>query len=107
MGDHGLIALGAGLAVGWSLGRWLAGPASVADGLLTARQREVLRAVGDGHTSKEIAARMGLREATVRTHVRRARKKLGAPNRAAAIARFARVQDAAAGVPSRPRRSAT
>lgn len=56
---------------------------------LSPRQRQVLALVGDGRTTKEIADRLGLTDASVRTHVRRARLRLGAPNRAAAVAALA------------------
>jgi len=54
---------------------------------LTDRQREVLRAVAGGLETKEIALLLGITEATVNTHIRRARTILGAPTRAAAVAR--------------------
>jgi len=54
---------------------------------LTDRQREVLRAVAGGLSTKEIANLLGITEASVNTHIRRARAILGAPTRAAAAAR--------------------
>lgn len=56
---------------------------------VTSRQREVLLLVGSGLTTKEIAVRLRISEASVRTHIRRARARLGAPNRAAAVAALA------------------
>src|SRR5438046_1368467 len=70
---------------------------------LTDRQREVLRAVAGGLSTKEIAALLGITEASVNTHIRRARAILGAPTRAAAAAR---VTGHVVVVPSRPRRRA-
>jgi DNA-binding CsgD family transcriptional regulator len=53
---------------------------------ITTRQREILRLVGRGMTSKEIARHEDISLHTVNTHVRRARRTLGAPTRAAAVA---------------------
>ncbi len=55
-------------------------------GLLSARQREVLTLVGGGCTSREIAARLGVALSTVDSHVRTARRRLGARTRAQAAA---------------------
>jgi DNA-binding NarL/FixJ family response regulator len=49
---------------------------------LTAREREVLAAVGDGLSNDEIAAELGMSPATARTHVGRVLGKLGARDRA-------------------------
>jgi DNA-binding NarL/FixJ family response regulator len=49
---------------------------------LTAREREVLAAVGDGLSNEEIAAELGMSPATARTHVGRVLGKLGARDRA-------------------------
>lgn len=54
---------------------------------LTAREREVLTRVAVGEPSAKIARRLGLHPSTVRTHVERARQKLGARSRAEAVAR--------------------
>src|SRR5438477_13090645 len=70
---------------------------------LTDRQREVLRAVAGGLSTKEIALLLGISEASVNTHIRRARTILGAPTRAPAAAR---VTDHVVVVPSWPRRTA-
>lgn len=48
---------------------------------LTPREMQVLRAVRDGLMNKEIAARMGLSEVTVKMHVRSICSKLNARNR--------------------------
>jgi len=58
---------------------------------LTAREREVLEALASGATNARIAARLTLSESTVKTHVRGILRKLGAANRAEAIARYARL----------------
>jgi DNA-binding CsgD family transcriptional regulator/tetratricopeptide (TPR) repeat protein len=48
---------------------------------LTGRQREVLRLVARGHTTREIASILGVRPATVDTHVSDAMRRLGAVTR--------------------------
>jgi DNA-binding NarL/FixJ family response regulator len=77
----------------------LAGPPSewvgaIAEGLdrrregdtrLTEREREVLNVAAEGLTAKEIAARLGVRERTVTTHLGRIYGKLGVGSRVAAI----------------------
>jgi DNA-binding CsgD family transcriptional regulator len=74
-----------GLAAGWWLGRRRPRGRQRRRGL-SPRQTQVLRLVASGLTTKQIAARTGTGETTVRTHVRRALETLGAPNRAAAVA---------------------
>lgn len=54
---------------------------------LTPRERDSLAFVADGKTDWEISAIFLVSEATVRFHVDNARKKLGAVNRAQAVAR--------------------
>jgi NarL family two-component system response regulator YdfI len=58
--------------------------ASAAD--LSARELEVLQAVSLGERSKEIAARLGISERTVKAHLASIYNKLGVDSRAAAIA---------------------
>jgi DNA-binding CsgD family transcriptional regulator len=52
----------------------------------TAREREVLALLATGATDSEIADLLGLSSATVQTHVRNAKTKLGARTRAQAVA---------------------
>jgi two-component system, NarL family, response regulator YdfI len=53
---------------------------------LTEREREVLEAVAKGERSKEIAARLGISERTVKAYLANIYEKLGVDSRAAAIA---------------------
>jgi two-component system, NarL family, response regulator YdfI len=53
---------------------------------LTARELEVLRGVGQGERSKEIALRLGITERTIKAHLASIYNKLGVDGRAAAIA---------------------
>ena len=55
---------------------------------LTARERDALSWVAEGKSDWEISVILGLSETTVRFHVDNARKKLGAVNRAQAVARL-------------------
>jgi NarL family two-component system response regulator YdfI len=53
---------------------------------LTEREQEVLEAVASGERSKEVAARLGISERTVKAHLASIYNKLGVDSRAAAIA---------------------
>ena len=52
---------------------------------LTEREVEVLRALADGGTNREVARRLLVSEATVKTHLIRLYAKLGVRDRAAAV----------------------
>jgi DNA-binding NarL/FixJ family response regulator len=52
---------------------------------LTTREAEVLRLIGTGFTNREIADRLVVSEATVKTHINHVFSKIGARDRAAAI----------------------
>lgn len=52
---------------------------------LTAREVEVLRLVAEGRTNRAIAGRLGISEATVKTHLLHTYDKLGVVDRASAV----------------------
>jgi DNA-binding NarL/FixJ family response regulator len=52
---------------------------------LTAREKEVLRFMAEAASSREIAARLGISYATVRTHIRSVGSKLGVHSKLEAI----------------------
>jgi DNA-binding CsgD family transcriptional regulator len=58
---------------------------------LTEREREVLGLVAQGLTNREVARRLFVSSATVRTHLEHAYEKLGVRTRAAAVAAAFRV----------------
>lgn len=53
---------------------------------LTPREHQVLRLVGEGRSTKEIARELGITRATVRCHVQRVLTKLGVASRLQAVA---------------------
>lgn len=53
---------------------------------LSGRELEVLQLAADGETGSQIAARLKLSPGTVKTHFERIYRKLGVPNRTAAVA---------------------
>lgn len=57
----------------------------IAGGDLSERERDVLQFIAQGHSYKEIAAKLALSVKTVDTYRVRALKKLGLPNRAALV----------------------
>jgi LuxR family transcriptional regulator, regulator of acetate metabolism len=64
------------------------GTAATAAWDLTARERAVIEQMAGGKTNRRIAAELFLSEGTVKCHVKRILRKLGAANRAEAVARF-------------------
>ena len=78
------------------LGAWMrarraegAGGDAVLQGL-TKRQREIIQLVARGATDKEIAAALGIAQATAQKHVTHILQRLQVPNRAAAVALITR-----------------
>lgn len=57
----------------------------VAEDALTARERDVLVHVAAGNANKEVAARMGISEETVKTHMKNVLTKLSAKDRTHAV----------------------
>jgi len=55
--------------------------------LLTPRELDVLRAVSEGHTNKEIARRLDISQHTVKFHLESLMRKLGVSSRAEAVAK--------------------
>ncbi len=53
---------------------------------LTSRERMVLALAAEGHPTREIARRLGVASATVKTHLQSIYHKLDAPDRASAVA---------------------
>jgi len=87
-------------AVNWLSGRLRAAPpsdaaasaAANAAAELTAREREILALMARGRTNAQIAEALGVREGTVKYHVKNVLRKLGARSRADAVARYARAR---------------
>ncbi|MDA5194539.1 LuxR C-terminal-related transcriptional regulator [Govanella unica] len=65
---------------------------------LTAREREILQSMREGHPNKVTAHRLGLSEATVKFHLRNIYRKLDARNRTQALARYAAIAGAPYGL---------
>ena len=53
---------------------------------LTARERDVLHLVAEGHTNVQVGEKLSISADTVQTHVHNAMKKLGAETRTQAVA---------------------
>jgi two-component system nitrate/nitrite response regulator NarL len=53
---------------------------------LSKREREILQRVADGATTKQVATDLGISPHTVKTHLERIFEKLGANDRAQAVA---------------------
>jgi DNA-binding CsgD family transcriptional regulator len=53
---------------------------------LSRREHEVLRLLAEGENTSSVAARLHIRESTVRTHVEKMRTKLGVSTRAGVVA---------------------
>ena len=54
---------------------------------LTAREKEVLRLMAEGTSSRDIASRLGISYATVRSHIRSVGGKLGVHSKFDAVAK--------------------
>ena len=63
----------------------LAGPATVGDGVLTGREREVLALVAEGLTNREIGKRLFISEKTASVHLSNLMSKLNVSSRTEAV----------------------
>nr|WP_236823191.1 helix-turn-helix transcriptional regulator [Bhargavaea massiliensis] len=61
--------------------------------LLTGREREIFQLLVKDQTTKEIAARLGISEKTVRNHISNTIQKLGVSGRAQAIVELLRLSE--------------
>jgi two-component system nitrate/nitrite response regulator NarL len=68
------------------------GPAVTAPAMLTARQAEIVRLAAQGASNKEIAQALGIAPHTVKNHLAQIFEKLGASNRAQAVALTREIQ---------------
>ncbi|HEX6456812.1 MAG TPA: response regulator transcription factor [Solirubrobacterales bacterium] len=106
-GARGLVAKPAGLSVlvealreVWRGGRYF-DPSFAPKGengsrgarALSGREGEILALLADGLTGEQIAKRLVLSPETVRTHVRNAMEKLGAPTRTAAVVKAIEMEE--------------
>jgi two-component system, NarL family, nitrate/nitrite response regulator NarL len=66
-------------------GRTVLPEAPAAGTPLTARERELVAALDEGLRFKQVARRLGISEATAKTHGRNLFRKLGATSRAEAV----------------------
>jgi DNA-binding NarL/FixJ family response regulator len=69
-----------------SLAQGLTRTAEEAVGELSARERDILRLVAEGHTNKEIGEKVDLSALTVKSHLARIARKLGTGDRAHMVA---------------------
>lgn len=69
-----------------------AAPAAVPNTGLTERERQILRGLREGFSNQQIAAELAISALTVKNHVQRILRKLGASNRAHAVARALSLQ---------------
>ncbi|TME95683.1 MAG: helix-turn-helix transcriptional regulator [Chloroflexi bacterium] len=104
MDGRAALAFALGALLGFALSRRILVRRPRPHDVLSGRQLEILRAVAAGKTTKVIAAEAGISETSVNTHIRRARRVLGVPTRAAAAAA---VTGQTVATPASPRRSAT
>jgi DNA-binding CsgD family transcriptional regulator len=70
--------------------------------LLSPKERECLRLVLENHSSKQIARQLRISHTSVDTHVRRARAKLGSPDRHQAAWMLAQWEQAGPDGPAPP-----
>lgn len=69
------------------------------DSVLTRREVQIVRSLAAGDSNGKIARRFAISEGTVKTHITRILRKLGAANRAEAVSIWLRGSDTAGSVP--------
>jgi len=62
-----------------------AGPLRVAERALTAREKEILRCLAEGMTTRAVAEKLFISPVTVRNHIQRVLQKLGVHSKLAAV----------------------
>lgn len=90
-GSPGARERAAEAATGAGLLRWAARAGvqpEQGDGVLTARERQVLELVAAGCTTPMISRRLGIAASTTESHIKSAKSKLGVSTRAGAVARL-------------------
>ena len=90
--DAGLRAVAAGLTVRPAEGTGFEPLSEAVAPLLSPRELEILAAIGEGASNKEVARRLGISPHTVKFHVESLFRKLGAASRAEAVAKGLRRQ---------------
>ena len=65
----------------------------MANGILTAREREIFELLIQNMTTKEIAEKLKISEKTIRNHISNTMQKLGVNGRAAAVVKLLKLNE--------------
>jgi LuxR family transcriptional regulator of spore coat protein len=65
----------------------------MANGILTAREKEIFELLIKNKTTKEIALELGISEKTIRNHISNTMQKLGVNGRAAAVVELLKLNE--------------
>lgn len=65
----------------------------MANGILTARERDVFQLLIENMTTRDIAKKLNISEKTVRNHISNAMQKLGVNGRAAAVVELLKLKE--------------
>lgn len=65
----------------------------MANGILTARERDVFQLLIENMTTRDIAKKLDISEKTVRNHISNAMQKLGVNGRAAAVVELLKLKE--------------
>ena len=65
----------------------------MANGILTAREREIFELLIQNMTTKDIAKKLKIREKTIRNHISNTMQKLGVNGRAAAVVELLKLNE--------------